>query len=208
MDEKALLSRPIRAFQAAYFSHTAAPSEYVSCPFLSTAWRPLKPRTAERSAAGTVPLTFRSRSAPCAVKLQMLKELPPARYSQKCMPKTQPWPGATPFFHTIGVPKPLRASGVAPGHSLSRRRLQVQASAADTPPLLDPLHNPFHLERDPQDRTSRHNGCSAARSVRRSAICRSWPRGARRAGPPSSSHVPRKKSHPCGQPPGSIRKFS
>jgi hypothetical protein len=82
----------------------------------TTSSRRLPPKTAERQAAGTVPLMFHSRSAPCGSIERWRRELRPARYFDSDPAKTTPWPGATPVLAPFSGPKPLRALGVAPGH--------------------------------------------------------------------------------------------
>ena len=43
--------------------------------------------------------------------------------------KTVPWPGATPYFGASIVPKSIRVSGVAPGHSAFALQPNLQAIA-------------------------------------------------------------------------------
>ena len=85
-------------------------------PTSTTFSRPLPPKPAERHPAGTVPLTFRSGSAPCGCTQRWREDLQPARHPESDAAKTTPWPGATPFCPPSCGPKPLRALGVAPGH--------------------------------------------------------------------------------------------
>ena len=95
------------------------------CPMSTTSSRPLPPDKRNVTPAGTVPLTFRSRSASYGCTERWREDLQPARHSESDAAKTTPWPGATPSCGALRAQNPFGLQGSLPatGHQSMLRNL-------------------------------------------------------------------------------------